>query len=151
MFDRVADATGITGLHTPVQAPKTNANCERFVGSVRRECPDHLLIFGERHFHAVLTEYANYINHARPHQGLGQRIPSGMEHPSTAHGRVLWFPALGGLRYDYRLAAWDGSASQHNVNVVALAHAQLQNVFARSWAIRKLAPRRPVRHPHHGQ
>jgi len=105
MFDEVADATGITVLHTPVQAPKANAICERFLGSVRRECLDHLLILGERHFYSVLTEYVNYVNHARPHQGLGQQIPSGVEHPSTAHGRVVGFPVLGGLHHDYRRAA----------------------------------------------
>ena len=105
MFDRVADTTGITVLHTPVQAPRANAVCERFVGSVRRECLDHLLILGERRFHSVLTEYVNYANYARPHQGLEQRIPSGVNHPCSAHGRVVGFPVLGGLHHDYRRAA----------------------------------------------
>ena len=100
-----ADTTGITVVHASVQAPRANAMCEGFVGSMRRECLDHLLIPGERHFHAVPTEYVNYVNHARPHQGLGQRIPSGVRHPSTAHGRVVGFPVLGGLHHDYRLAA----------------------------------------------
>ena len=105
MFDRVADTTGIRVLHTPVQAPRANAVCERFLGSVRRECLDQVLILGERHFHAVLTEYVNYANHARPHQGLGQRIPLGTEHPCTAHGGVAGLPVLGGLHHDYRRAA----------------------------------------------
>ena len=82
-----------------------NAICERFLGSVRRECLDHLLILGERHLRAVLTEYVDYVNHARPHQGLGQRIPSGVAHPSTAYGQVVVFPVLAGLHHDYRLAA----------------------------------------------
>jgi len=73
--------------------------------SVRRECLDHVLIFGERHLPAVLTEHVDYVNHARLHQGLGQRIPSGVVHPSTAYGQVVAFPALGGLHRDYRLAA----------------------------------------------
>ena len=48
-FDRVADGTGLRILRTPVKAPRANAVCERFLGSVRRECLDHVLIFGERH------------------------------------------------------------------------------------------------------
>ena len=105
LFDRVADTTGIRVLRTPVQASRANAVCERFLGSVRRECLDHLLILGERHFHSVLTEYVNYVNHARPHQVLRQEIPLGVGHPSTAHGRVVGFPVLGGLHHDYRRAA----------------------------------------------
>ena len=105
MFDQIADATGITVLHTPVQAPKANAICERFLGSVRRECLDHVLVFGERHLRTVLKEYVGYVNEARPHQGLGQRVPSGVRRPSTAHGQVVGFPVLGGLHHDYRRAA----------------------------------------------
>ena len=105
MFDQVEEATGITVLHTPVQAPKANAICERFLGSVRRECLDHLLILGERHLRAVLTEYVDHVNHARPHQGLGQRIPSRVAHPSTAYGQVVVLPVPGRLHHDYRPAA----------------------------------------------
>ena len=104
-FDRVADSTGIRILRTPVQAPRANAVCERFLGSVRRECLDHVLILGERHLHTVLTEYVHYANEARPHQGLGQKVPSGTAHTSTTTGRVIAVPVLGGLHHDYRRAA----------------------------------------------
>jgi putative transposase len=56
-FDRLTAASGITVLRTPVRAPRANATCERFLGSVRRECLDHLLVLGERHLWKVLTEY----------------------------------------------------------------------------------------------
>lgn len=72
---RVADDRRIEVLRTPVRTPKANAICERFSGSVRRECLDHLLILSERHLHRVIGEYVAYFNHSRPHQGLGQRIP----------------------------------------------------------------------------
>ena len=62
-------------LRTAYRAPRQNAVCERFLGSVRRECLDHLLILGEAHLRRVLREYVAYFNTARPHQGLRQRIP----------------------------------------------------------------------------
>jgi putative transposase len=52
-----------------------NSICERFLGSVRRECLDHVVILGEDHLQAVLGEYAAYFNSARPHQGIEQRVP----------------------------------------------------------------------------
>src|SRR5205823_11508498 len=78
-FDRLAAASGIRILRTPVRAPRANATRARFLGSVRRECMDHLLVLGERHLARVLREYVAYFNGARPHQGIGQRLP----HPAT--------------------------------------------------------------------
>src|SRR5262249_12356464 len=74
-FARVAAASGIEVSRTPVRAPRANAVCERFLGSVRRECTDHTLILGERHLGRVVTEYVGYFNRARPHQGISQRPP----------------------------------------------------------------------------
>ena len=69
-FARVAADAGIEILKTPFHAPKANAICERFLGSVRRECLDHFLILGERHLQRVLQEYVAYFNLDRPHQGI---------------------------------------------------------------------------------
>jgi putative transposase len=84
-----------------------NSVCERFVGSVRRECLDHLVILSERHLHHVLAEYAlSYFNAARPHQGIGQRIPvPGERVPVRFAGPLTARPMLGGLHHDYRAAA----------------------------------------------
>jgi len=76
-FARVAKASSIEVLKTPYRAPKANAICERFLGSLRRECLDHLLVVGDRQLHRVIKEYVEYFNRARPHQGIGQRIPGG--------------------------------------------------------------------------
>ncbi len=106
-FDRVAKTSGIRMLHTPIRAPKANAVCERFLGSVRRECLDHVLIFSERHLHLVLREYVRHFNTGRPHQGIGQRIPAGPDGPlARPSGRhVAALPILGGLHHQYRWAA----------------------------------------------
>jgi putative transposase len=74
-FARVAATSGINVLRTPYRTPQANAVCERFLGSVRRECLDHFLLLHEKQLHRFLKNYILYFNQARPHQGLGQRIP----------------------------------------------------------------------------
>ena len=95
-------------LKTPVRAPKANAVCERFIGSVRRECLDHVIILNERHLHRLVREYVAYFNHARPHQGI-DRIPDPPAADHTrmprADQRVIAVPVLGGLHHDYRRVA----------------------------------------------
>jgi hypothetical protein len=107
---RVAAAGGIDVIRTPVRAPRANAVCERFLGSVRRACLDHTLILGERHLERVLTEYVGYFNVARPHQGMGQCTPLPppaivrAPHPHTTED-VIAVPVLAGLHHEYRIAA----------------------------------------------
>ena len=67
--------TGARILRTAVQAPRMNAICERLVATLRRELLDRVLILGEAHLRAVLTEYHLHYNTARPHQGIAQRVP----------------------------------------------------------------------------
>jgi transposase InsO family protein len=106
-FDAVAEGTGITVLRTPIRAPNANAVCERFLRSVRRECLDHLIILGDQHLLTILGRYCEYFNGARPHQGIGQRVPTKLldEGRRTERGSVKEIPILGGLHHEYRLAA----------------------------------------------
>ena len=107
-FASVADGTGIEVVRLPPRAPNLNPICERFLGSVRRECLDHIVIFSERQLHRVLKENVeSYFNRARPHEGLCQRIPGCTTSRSTSEiGRaVIATPLLGGLHHDYRWAA----------------------------------------------
>ncbi len=112
-FNRVAVSSGIEVLRTPYRAPKANGFCERFLGSVRRECLDHMLIIGEKHLCRVIKEYVQYYNSARPHQGIGQAIPQVAEpyvqkvppRSDVANGKVMSLPVLDGLHHDYRRAA----------------------------------------------
>ncbi len=103
-FDRVADGTDIEVLTTPFQAPKANAICERFLGSLRRECLDFFLILNERHPRRILKQYQHYFNEARPHQGINQRIPcrSDAAPLQQSTGTIIAHPILGGLHHDYR-------------------------------------------------
>jgi hypothetical protein len=74
LFDEVAKGSGIEILRIRYRAPRANAICERFLGSVRRECLDQMLIFSERQLYAVTKEDVASLNPARPHQGWGRRF-----------------------------------------------------------------------------
>lgn len=77
-FTRVAVGSKIEILKTPYRAPKANAICERFLGSVRRECLDHLLILGESHLYRVIQEYVAFFNQARPTKESNRKFRRGL-------------------------------------------------------------------------
>jgi putative transposase len=107
-FARVATTSASEILTTPVDGPRANACCERFLRSERQECLDHLLILEEKQLQRMLKEYVAYFNQARPHQGIGQQIPvvCGVSRPAGhAADKVIAGPILGGLPHDYRKAA----------------------------------------------
>ena len=103
-FSAVASGTGIKEIRTPYQAPNANSICERYMGTLRRECLDHMIILNHKHLNDIVQEFTTFYNHARPHQGLHQCIP--MQPPDQPKaGKVVAFPVLGGLHHDYRRAA----------------------------------------------
>jgi putative transposase len=76
-FDAVFAGADIRIIRTPIRAPRANAITERFIGTLRRECLDHLLITGPRHLAVVLCEYVQHFNTHRPHRSLDQHPPAG--------------------------------------------------------------------------
>ena len=92
-----------------VLTPASDSSCrgaERFVGTVRRECLDHLLIFGRRHLEGVMTAFLEHYHRARPHQGIDQRRPWPPPDETVAlDAPVERIDRLGGLLHDYRRAA----------------------------------------------
>ena len=107
-FERVAEGSGIDVIHTPPYAPKANAICERFIGSVRRELLDHILILSERHLRRKVKEYVQYFNCARPHQGINGQIPIPSSPPPPVIpplSQLRRIPILDGLHHDYQGAA----------------------------------------------
>jgi putative transposase len=105
-FDAVLANTGITAVKIPPQTPRANAHAERFVLTVRTEVTDRMLIFGERHLRAVLTEYAQHYNRRRPHRAR-QLHPPKPDHPiaDTPTERIKHRSVLGGLINEYEPAA----------------------------------------------
>jgi transposase InsO family protein len=101
-FDAVFAAADIRTVRTPVRAPRANAIAERWIGTLRRECLDHLLITGPRHLAVVLREFVEHYNTHRPHRSLRQQPPAGRTPPpSTATVRPLRRDRLGGLVHEY--------------------------------------------------
>ena len=94
-------AAEIEVLRTPVRAPRANAYCERFMGSLRRECLDHMLILSEKQLRRLVKEYVDYFNDDRSHQGILQRIPSALASWPVGEGEIVARPVLGGLHYAY--------------------------------------------------
>jgi hypothetical protein len=106
-FDAVFAAEGLEVLRTPVRAPRANAYAERWVGTVRRELLDRMLIFGGGQLRSVLAEYADHYNGHRPHRTLGQAPPLGPVEPPVilTTRRVLRRDRLGGLIHEYAQVA----------------------------------------------
>jgi putative transposase len=109
-FDEVFRAEGTRIIRTPIRAPRANAFAERWVGTVRRECLDRLLIFNRHHLDAVLSEYLHHYNSHRPHRSLNQRAPldgaviSPPGKPPNG-GDLRRRDLLGGIIHEYELAA----------------------------------------------
>ena len=110
-FDEVFHSEGIRVIKAPVRAPKARAHAERWVGSVRRECLDRLLVLGRRHLQHALATYVAHYNEHRPHRALEQRPPLGEPPPRDQREMVIDLDhvrrhdLLGGLIHEYQLAA----------------------------------------------
>lgn len=104
-FDEVLRTEGIETIRTPVRAPRANAYAERWVGTVRRECLDHLLIFSHHQLERTLRTYVEpHYNVARPHRGIGLATPRPTI-PGDPSVRIERNDILGGLIHEYHRAA----------------------------------------------
>jgi putative transposase len=96
---------GIEEVVTAVQSPWQNPYAERLIGSIRRECLDHLIVLGEGQLRQILREYFDYYNEARPHQSLEKNSPVPREIEPPAKGKIISVPQVGGLHHRYLRAA----------------------------------------------
>jgi putative transposase len=110
--DEALENLGVQVLRTPVRAPKANAFCERLIGTIRRECLDFIIAFGESHLRRILREWLIHYNRGRPHSSLGPGIPEPPQAkvPTSVHRhklpegqRVRVVEILGGLHHEYGL------------------------------------------------
>jgi len=105
-FDDVFTGNGVRIIKTPVRSPRANSFAERYVGTLRRECLDRLLIHSERHLRQVLAEYARHYNEHRPHQSREQRPPLHEPgQPIDVTTRIKHTHVVHGLISEYRRAA----------------------------------------------
>ena len=99
IFIRRVRSIGIRDRPTSPRSPWQNAYAERLIGSIRRECVDHIVVFGERHLRHVLLSYMSYYNGTRTHLSLNKDAP--MSRVAETAGRILCRPILGGLHHQY--------------------------------------------------
>ena len=92
-------AMGIRDRPTAPRSPWQNGYVERLIGSIRRECLDHVIVFGETHLRQILQAYLTYYNEARTHLSLGKDAP--IHRPIQRFGRIISVPILGGLHHQY--------------------------------------------------
>jgi putative transposase len=105
-FDEVFTGNGARAIKTPVRSPRANSFAERYVGTLRRECLDHVLIHGEQHLRHTPAEYSRQYNEHRPHQSREQRPPlHAPGQPIDMTGRIKRTHVIRGLISEYRRAA----------------------------------------------
>jgi putative transposase len=105
-FDAVFTGNGTRVIKTPVRSPQANSFAERYAGTLRRECLDHMLVYGEQHLRHLLAEYSQHYHKHRPHQSREQRPPLHEPgQPINMTGRIKHNHVVHGLISEYRRAA----------------------------------------------
>ena len=105
-FSRKVASAGLRELLTAPASPWQNAYAERVIGTIRRECLDHMIILGERHLRRTVKRYATYYNGVRTHLSLEKDSPQGRLVQLPGEGPIRSRPHCGGLHHEYlRLAA----------------------------------------------
>jgi transposase InsO family protein len=106
MFNAVFASEDIQIIKTPIRAPRANAIMERWIGSLRRELLDRMLILNARHLRRVLTEYENHFNTHRPHRALTQAAPlRALPQPDTTETKIIRRDRLGAVIHEYTQVA----------------------------------------------
>jgi putative transposase len=103
-FSRCMAKLGIEEILTAPRSPWQNGFAERVIGTIKRECTDHVIVLGEQHLRRILGEYRRYYNRSRTHLSLAKNTPEGRSVEARS-GRVVSSPVLGGLHHVYRRAA----------------------------------------------
>ena len=99
-------AMGIEEVVTAPRSPWQSPYVERVIGSIRRECLDHVIVLNERHLRAILLSYIDYYQRSRTHLALGKDTPERRSVQPAGAGKIVAFPQVGGLHHRYqRLAA----------------------------------------------
>jgi len=104
-FRRRVAGMQIEEVPTAPRSPFQNPYAERVIGSIRRECLDHVIIIGKDHLRRTLRDYFDYYHNSRPHEALERNSPTPREIEAPEKGKVIAIPQFGGLHHRYRRAA----------------------------------------------
>jgi len=102
-FRRRVESLGVIEILTAPQSPWQNGFAERLIGSIRRECLDHMVILNQRHLRTMLKSYFAYYHHSRTHLALEKDAPEPREVQRS--GRIFAIPQVGGLHHRYEQRA----------------------------------------------
>jgi transposase InsO family protein len=105
VFQQYVNNMNIKEAVTAPKSPWQNPFAERLIGSIRRECLDHVIIFNRKHLHRILTSYCDYYLNVRPHLSLEKNSPIPRKIEPKPKGRVITIPQIGGLYHLYKRAA----------------------------------------------
>ena len=100
-FKNRIKSLGIDEVLIAPRSPWQNPYCERIIGSIRRECLDHVIVVNERHLHRILTDYFDYYHDSRPHLSLDRNSPTPRRVEPPSKGEVVAIPQVGGLHHRY--------------------------------------------------
>ena len=104
-FDRTINAFGLTAVRTAPHSPWQNPYVERVIGSIRRECLDHVIVLNERHLRWILRAYVAYYHRSRTHLALDKNTPLRRAIDVAGSGRIVARPEVGGLHHRYERQA----------------------------------------------
>lgn len=104
-FSRRVASMGIGEVLSSPSSPWQNPYAERMIGSIRRECLDHVIVLGERHLRRILTAYLTYYHGSRTHLSLEKDAPAPRRVQAIKEGQVIAFPEVGGLHHRYERRA----------------------------------------------
>ena len=105
LFQQTIKNMGITEVITAAKSPWQNPYVERLIGSIRRECLDHVIIFNRKHLHRILTSYREYYLNARTHLSLAKNSPVSRKIEPKSNGKVIAIEQVGGLHHLYKRVA----------------------------------------------
>ena len=104
-FTKRVEDMGIEEVSIAPRSPWQNPYCERVIGSIRRECLDHVIVLNERHLYRILADYFDYYHNSRPHLALDRNSPTPREVEPPSRGEVVSVPQVDGLHHRYTRAA----------------------------------------------
>jgi len=139
-FNRRVAALEIEQILTSYRSPWQNPYVERVIGSIRRECLDHVIILNERHLRRILREYLDYYNRSRTHLGLGKDCPETRAVEPASLGKIQAEPVLGGLHHRYfRMAAAGGLQGENGSRKLYFRNVHLKGKLTpeagKSWRV----------------
>jgi transposase InsO family protein len=104
-FVKRVEGMGIEEVPIAPHSPWQNPYCERVIGSIRRDCLDHVIVLNEAHLKRILSEYLDYYHNSRCHLSLDRNSPTPREMEPPSQGKVIAIPKVGGLHHRYTRAA----------------------------------------------